>query len=148
MLFKRIKNLRKEVFERGTSYYSLGKDIFESGLKVYNDRKASNSTVEQPEPTVIPKAAKSTRAKKAAKAPKVAEVEEVEEEAPQFMDEDPSKKALRKNLAKNFTVPSPNDPAELARQTSLHSHQVKDQDPGEKFNSNMWQRNYDNHQGN
>lgn len=59
-----------------------------------------------------------------------------------------SVEALRKNLEKNLSVPDPKDPVELARQTSLKSHKVLDHSPGERWNSNMWQRNYNNHQGN
>ncbi len=54
---------------------------------------------------------------------------------------------LGKNQGKHFKNPSQDDPIESAKQTSLHSHKLKQQAAGEKFNSNMSQRNYNNHQG-
>lgn len=64
----------------------------------------------------------------------------------------------RKNLERNFSMPDPNDPSELAKQKSYKQSQgVSDHSgssyngpgkPGENVNSNMAHRNFDNHQGN
>lgn len=120
MLLKNIHSFKKNILARGQYYYDLGRDIYLAGMEVYNSRQQE-----------LPK--------------KDSKVEKNEDKGRKG---NASEGALRKNLEKNLSVPDPKEPAELARQTSLKSHKVLDHEPGEKWNSNMWQRNYNNHQGN
>jgi hypothetical protein len=54
----------------------------------------------------------------------------------------------RRNLQKNFSVKEATGADELARQTSLKSHIKLEERASEALNTNKWQRNFDNHQGN
>lgn len=129
MIFKKMYALRDSVLEKGSSLVMLGKDIVDESIRIYNEKKQFQDAEEQG----------SEQLEKESFAGK---------EGEPIISEDPSRETLRKNLEKNMTVPEPENPAELARQTSLSAHKKIDHDPGENWNSNMWQRNFDNHQGN
>lgn len=119
MVFDRIVTLGKGYYERGTDLWNLGRNMFDASFKVYQDWKTGDAE---------PATAESSESKNAA-----ATAEETN---------------LRTELEKNFAQKPAGDQAELAKQTSMKSHKVKAPKVGEKWNSNMVQKNFENHQGN
>jgi hypothetical protein len=120
MLFNRMNKYRKDFKELRSKIFTLGRDIVREGVKIYKQRNQQDEKLGS--------------------------------------QDDPHKAALRKSLKENLVMPNSESPGEISRQQSMHSSQgVADHSgssyhgpgkPGEKTNSNMWQRNFENHQGN
>lgn len=124
MLTKKLLDLASTALQRTYTYYLIGKDIFEYSNKSIQ-RHLSNEEAQAPyEPTL-------------------------KEDEAEFR---------RESLKRNMEMPEPNDSFIQSKQQSMMASQgVADHSgssyhgsgrPGEKINSNMWQRNFDNHQGN
>ena len=128
MIFEKFSQLRKNLMNRGATYYALGKDVFDYGRDLIKEKMNSRQTDK--------------------------------DGGEGFIKEEPEVKSnKRKNFKKNFSVPDPNDPAIQSKLQSLESHGSEGNKhvasgyhgagkPGNKTNANMWQRNFDNHQGN
>lgn len=129
MLLKRFFDLGGSLIDKGHMYYSLGKDVFDYGKDLFRERFGNKKNSEEEDTGIS------------------VDFERLESE--------------RKNLEKKFTIPNSDSPEVRAHQQSMMASQgVPDKRntggssyngpgrPGGKFNSNMWQRNYDNHQGN
>lgn len=144
-MFKRIKDYRKELMRRGSTYFAIGRDIYDYGRDLIQERLNENPqevSIEGPSERSTQETA--NRAQSAAEEP--------------VNKEENQKERKRKNMQKNFEVPEPNNAIEKGKQESLAKSQgIADHSgssyhgpgkPGEKSNASMWQRNFDNHQGN
>jgi hypothetical protein len=128
MLFNKIMGLTKNVFERSSTYLAIGRDIYDyskNSIKEHLEKGSSQKDIE-------------TQLKR-----------------PEALEEQEKK---REYLRKQMEVLEAENPFVEARQQSMQDSQgVADHSgssyhgpgkPGEKSNANMWQRNFDNHQGN
>jgi hypothetical protein len=143
-MFDRIREVRRDLTRRGSTYFAIGKDIFDYGRDVIKERlidKTAGDNQEDIEHKLNE------------------EKPTISHEAQAEHDEDEElKEKRRQKLQKNFTVPEANNPLEQSKQQSMKDSQgVADHSgssyhgpgrPGDKSNSNMWQQNFDNHQGN
>lgn len=142
-MFDRIREVRRDLTRRGSTYFAIGKDIFDYGRDVIKERLMDNSEENRED----------IESKLSEEKPDITH----ETQSGQNEDEE-LKEKRRQNLQKNFTVPEAHNPVEQGRQQSMKDSQgVADHSgssyhgpgrPGDKSNSNMWQQNFDNHQGN
>ena len=133
-MFNRIKDYKKELLRQGSTYFAIGRDIYDYGRDLIQERLNENLQDENTE-----------------------ELSERSTQEPVNKAEN-QKERKRKNMQKNFEVPEPNNAIEKGKQESLAKSQgIADHSgssyhgpgkPGEKSNASMWQRNFDNHQGN
>lgn len=140
-MFNKIKDYRNELMRRGSTYMAIGRDIYDYGRDLIQERLHENpleKKMEEPSEEEL-----ASRAQADGKEPQ---------------KEQGQRERKRKNMQKNFEIPEPNNAIEKGKQQSLAKSQgIADHSgssyhgpgkPGEKSNSSMWQRNFDNHQGN
>lgn len=140
-MFDRIREVRRDLTRRGSTYFAIGKDIFDYGRDVIKERLMDKSSGENQE---------DIEHKLSDEKPDISHSSQGEDE--EIIEK------RRQNLQKNFSVPEANNPLEQGKQQSMKDSQgVADHSgssyhgpgkPGEKSNSSMWQQNFDNHQGN
>lgn len=124
MLTKKLLDLASFALQRSYTYYAIGRDIFEYSNRSIKKHLSAEETQTPHEPTLKEDAAE----------------------------------LRRENLQKNMEMPGPDDSFIQGKQQSMMASQgVADHSgssyhgpgkPGERSNANMWQRNFDNHQGN
>lgn len=122
--------LTKNVMERSFTYVAIGKDIYSYSKNAIKEHLEKESSQKSPEAHFDQTEARNET--------------EVEKK--------------RENLRKQMEVPEAENPFIEARQQSMQDSQgIADHSgssyhgpgkPGDKSNANMWQRNFDNHQGN
>lgn len=126
MVVQKLMDLTSNVIQKSFTYYAIGKDIWD-----YSNRTIKRHLGSEEEQTNI----QESRSEKQ---------DELEKR--------------REQLIKQMEIPEANDSFIQSRQQSmLDSQGIADHSgssyhgpgkPGEKSNSNMWHRNYENHQGN
>ncbi len=141
-MFSKIKDYRNELMRRGSTYIAIGRDIYDYGRDLIQERLNEQTQNNNAEPSEENTQELATKAQASAEPQK----------------EHSQKERKRRNLQKNFEVPEPNNAIERGKQESLAKSQgIADHSgssyhgpgkPGEKSNASMWQRNFDNHQGN
>jgi hypothetical protein len=127
MIFNRISKFREGLIEQGTFFYRIVRDIYQESFRIYNEHKGATENM-------------------SADAKDVGQFDDSKTDSEIPLQEEPIKATKRKNLQKNLTAEEPTNVH--AKQTSLNDHKAMDFPAAEKFNANMWQRNYENHQGN
>jgi hypothetical protein len=142
-MFNQIKNYRNELMRRGSTYFAIGRDIYDYGKDLIQERLNERPVTED-----LDRSAEH----------KTQEQEALAQPSEDQKNEKTQKERKRRNMQKKFEVPEPNNAIEKGKQESLAKSQgVSDHSgssyhgpgkPGEKSNAGMWQRNFDNHQGN
>lgn len=136
MITKKLIDLAGNMLQRSYTYYAIGKDIYE-----YSNQsiKRHMSSLEE------------------AHHPTLNEEETGSQKTSPELDES-TIELRRENLKKNLEVPEADNSFIQGKQQSMKASQgISDHSgssyhgpgkPGDKSNSNMWQRNFENHQGN
>ena len=127
MLTKKLLDMAGNMLQKSYTYYAIGKDIYDYSNKTIKHHLNAESTQTPHEPKLK---------------------EDTEE----------SLEARRETLRKNMEIPEPDDSFIQSKQESMLASQgVADHSGssyhgpgkgGDRTNSNMWQRNFENHQGN
>lgn len=139
MLTKKILDLASNMLQRSYTYYSIGKDIYEYSNESIKRHLNPEGQTSAYQPTLKTESGVETK------------------EEDKEIDSDIIEKR-REQLKKNMEIPEADDSFVHSKQESMKASQgVADHSgssyhgpgkPGDKSNANMWQRNFENHQGN